>query len=73
MFNYYFATCFLLKCVVTSELLEDKQQIKFGVMMKVRQCMNLVEPTDQNNLNRSKNDKEIPKNKEQITKYEEST
>ena len=48
MFDCYCATYFLLKYTVASELLKDKQYFKFGVMMTVRHCMNLVEESDQN-------------------------
>lgn len=62
---------FLLKCVVVGKLLEDKQQFKFGVVMTVRQCINLVEETYQNKLKMSKNEEKIPKNEEKIAKCEE--
>ena len=71
MVNCYCAICFLLKCPVACELLKDKQQFKFGVVMRIHHCIKSVEEIYQNKSKRSKNKEERPKNKEKIFKCEE--
>ena len=62
MLDCYYVTCCMLKCAVTNELHEDKQQFKFGVVMTVHHYIYLVEESEKNKWKLSKYEEKWPKN-----------
>lgn len=70
MFDCYCVTCYLLKCVVGGELLEDKQLLKFEDVITVCHCVYLVKESEQNKWKISQNEEEWPKDEGKIAKCE---